>query len=101
MLSADKHSQISQISQLQMGENFSGATEISDAVWKIEVSEWNSSVFSAKFVTEYTTVGQCNALQVIIILIMVICWVKITNGGIKLIPARNLVCTQRIRGVSS
>ena len=43
---------------------------------------------------------QCNALQVII-LIMVICWVKITNGGIKLIPARNLVCTQRIRGVSS
>ena len=55
MLSADKHSQISQISQLQMGENFSGATEISDAVWKIEVSEWNSSVFSAKFVTEYTT----------------------------------------------
>ena len=45
MLSADKHSQISQISQLQMAENFSGATEISDAVWKIEVSEWNSSVF--------------------------------------------------------
>ena len=47
------------------------------------------------------TGGQCNALHVIIILIMVICWVKITNGGIKLIPARNLVCTQRIREVSS
>ena len=38
-----------------MGENFSGATEISDAVWKIEVSEWNSSVFSDKFVTYPTT----------------------------------------------
>ena len=38
-----------------MGENFSGATEISDAVWKIEVSKWNSSVYSDKFVTEYTT----------------------------------------------
>ena len=30
------------------------------------------------------TGGQCNALHVIIILIMVICWVKITYGGIKL-----------------
>ena len=45
MLSADKHSQISQISQLQMGENFSGATEISDAVWKIEVSNGTVAYF--------------------------------------------------------
>ena len=45
MLSADKHSQISQISQLQIGENFSGATEISDAVWKIEVSNGTVAYF--------------------------------------------------------